>query len=68
MFNWLMNPIYNIISWVLLRWHDVWAAILPHGRFLGTTSGPEKLCLSCPGSRPLSSPPDVSVRPILAKL
>jgi YidC/Oxa1 family membrane protein insertase len=36
MFNWLMNPIYNIISWVLLRWHDVWAAILPHGRFLGT--------------------------------
>jgi YidC/Oxa1 family membrane protein insertase len=36
MFNWLMNPIYNIISWVLLRWHWVWDAILPNGRFLGT--------------------------------
>ncbi len=34
--HWLMEPIYNIISWVLLRWHWVWDAILPNGRFLGT--------------------------------
>jgi YidC/Oxa1 family membrane protein insertase len=36
--SWLMEPIYNIISWVLLRWHELWALILPgDGRFLGTS-------------------------------
>ena len=35
--GWLMNPIYNAISWILLRWHWVWDHILPDGRFLGTT-------------------------------
>ena len=35
--GWLMDPIYNAISWILLRWHWVWDAILPDGRFLGTT-------------------------------
>lgn len=34
--HWLMEPIYNIISWVLLKWHWLWDAILPDGRFLGT--------------------------------
>ena len=32
-----MEPIYNAISWILLRWHWVWDAILPNGNFLGTT-------------------------------
>jgi YidC/Oxa1 family membrane protein insertase len=35
--GWLMNPIYAVISWILLRWHWVWDAILPNGQFLGTT-------------------------------
>jgi YidC/Oxa1 family membrane protein insertase len=35
--SWLMEPIYNAISWILLRWHWVWDAILPNGNFLGTT-------------------------------
>ena len=35
--GWLMDPIYNAISWILLRWHWVWDAILPDGQFLGTT-------------------------------
>jgi YidC/Oxa1 family membrane protein insertase len=35
--GWLMNPIYNAISWILLRWHWVWDHILPDGQFLGTT-------------------------------
>jgi membrane protein insertase, YidC/Oxa1 family, C-terminal domain len=36
--SWLMEPIYNIISWVLLRWHELWALLLPgDGRFLGTS-------------------------------
>ncbi|MBX6748862.1 MAG: membrane protein insertase YidC, partial [Micromonosporaceae bacterium] len=34
----MMEPIYKIISWVLLRWHDLWALLLPgDGRFLGTS-------------------------------
>ena len=37
--GWLMDPIYNAISWILLRWHWVWDAILQDGRFLGTTGG-----------------------------
>ncbi len=35
--SWLMEPIYNAISWILLRWNWVWDAILPNGNFLGTT-------------------------------
>jgi len=36
--SWLMEPIYNVISWVLLRWHELWALLLPgDGRFLGTS-------------------------------
>jgi YidC/Oxa1 family membrane protein insertase len=36
--SWLMEPIYNIISWILLRWHELWALLLPgDGRFLGTS-------------------------------
>jgi YidC/Oxa1 family membrane protein insertase len=35
--GWLMEPIYTVISWILLRWHWVWDAILPNGHFLGTT-------------------------------
>jgi YidC/Oxa1 family membrane protein insertase len=36
--NWLMNPIYEGISWVLLRWHQVWSFLLPgDGHFLGTS-------------------------------
>ncbi|HEX5997453.1 MAG TPA: membrane protein insertase YidC [Jiangellales bacterium] len=35
--SWLMEPIYNTISWVLLRWHEFWAFVLPgDGRFIGT--------------------------------
>jgi membrane protein insertase, YidC/Oxa1 family, C-terminal domain len=35
--SWLMEPIYNTISWILLRWHDLWSLLLPgEGRFLGT--------------------------------
>ena len=36
--GWLMEPIYNIISWVLLRWHELWDFLLPDGRFLGYTT------------------------------
>src|SRR4051794_18091100 len=33
----MMGPIYTAISWILLRWHQLWAAILPgDGRLLGT--------------------------------
>ncbi len=34
--SWLMEPIYNTISWILLRWHELWDLLLPDGRFLGT--------------------------------
>jgi YidC/Oxa1 family membrane protein insertase len=35
--GWLMGPIYTSISWILLRWHQLWAAILPgSGHWLGT--------------------------------
>ncbi|HLT12441.1 MAG TPA: membrane protein insertase YidC [Micromonosporaceae bacterium] len=33
----MMNPIYTAISWIMLRWHDLWDLILPDGTFLGTT-------------------------------
>lgn len=33
----MMGPIYTAISWILLRWHQVWAAALPgSGHWLGT--------------------------------
>src|ERR1051325_10273134 len=31
-----MDYIYTAISWILLRWHDLWDAVLPDGAFLGT--------------------------------
>ncbi len=31
-----MDYIYTAISWMLLRWHSVWDAVLPDGRVLGT--------------------------------
>jgi YidC/Oxa1 family membrane protein insertase len=31
-----MDYIYTAISWILLRWHDLWDAVLPDGKFLGT--------------------------------
>ena len=31
-----MDPIYTAISWILLQWHTLWAAILPDGRFIAT--------------------------------
>ena len=31
-----MDLIYTAISWILLRWHSLWAAILPDGTFLAT--------------------------------
>jgi YidC/Oxa1 family membrane protein insertase len=34
--GWLMEPIYFAISWILLRWHEVFDLILPNGTFLGT--------------------------------
>ena len=35
--GWLMGPIYTSISWILLRWHELWAMILPgSGQWLGT--------------------------------
>jgi YidC/Oxa1 family membrane protein insertase len=34
--SWNLNWIYTAISWLLLRWHDMWDAILPNGRLLGT--------------------------------
>ncbi len=34
----MMEWIYWSISWILLRWHDLWAAVLPgEGTFLGTS-------------------------------
>jgi len=34
----MLDWIYTAISWILLRWHDLWAAILPGSHyFLGTT-------------------------------
>jgi YidC/Oxa1 family membrane protein insertase len=36
MFSGLMGAIYTGISWILLRWHDMWHVILPNGRLLGT--------------------------------
>jgi YidC/Oxa1 family membrane protein insertase len=36
MFGTLMYGIYTAISWILLRWHDLWDLILGNGRFLGT--------------------------------
>jgi YidC/Oxa1 family membrane protein insertase len=32
----LMTWIYTGISWILLRWHDLWDLILGNGTFLGT--------------------------------
>jgi YidC/Oxa1 family membrane protein insertase len=33
----MMGPIYTAISWILLRWHQVWAHVLPgSGHWLGT--------------------------------
>jgi YidC/Oxa1 family membrane protein insertase len=34
--GWLMGPIYFTISWILLRWHELFALILPDRMFLGT--------------------------------
>jgi YidC/Oxa1 family membrane protein insertase len=34
--SWLMDPIEQVITWILLQWHWVWDAILPNGQFLGT--------------------------------
>jgi YidC/Oxa1 family membrane protein insertase len=34
--GWLMEPIYFAISWILLRWHELFDLILPNGTFLGT--------------------------------
>jgi YidC/Oxa1 family membrane protein insertase len=31
-----LDWIYYAISWILLRWHDLWDYVLPDGRFLGT--------------------------------
>jgi YidC/Oxa1 family membrane protein insertase len=31
-----MDIIYTVISWILLRWHDLWSKILPEGEVLGT--------------------------------
>ena len=31
-----LHYVYYAISWVLLRWHDLWELVLPEGRFLGT--------------------------------
>jgi YidC/Oxa1 family membrane protein insertase len=34
----MMDWIYTAISWILLRWHQLWEAVLPgSGMFLGTT-------------------------------
>src|ERR1700730_3631376 len=32
----LMFGVYTAISWILLRWHDLWHMIVGNGRFLGT--------------------------------
>ncbi|GIJ47147.1 hypothetical protein Val02_40330 [Virgisporangium aliadipatigenens] len=31
-----MDAIYTAISWILLRWHDLWSKVLPDGEVLGT--------------------------------
>jgi YidC/Oxa1 family membrane protein insertase len=31
-----LNWIYTAISWILLRWHDLWSAVLPGGQVLAT--------------------------------
>ncbi|MEU4243077.1 membrane protein insertase YidC [Actinoplanes sp. NPDC026619] len=31
-----LDWIYYAISWILLRWHALWDAVLPSGRFIGT--------------------------------
>jgi YidC/Oxa1 family membrane protein insertase len=36
MFGQLMYWIYTGISWILLRWHDLWNLLLGNGQFLGT--------------------------------
>jgi YidC/Oxa1 family membrane protein insertase len=43
----MMGPIYTAISWILLRWHELWAAALPgSGEWLGT-SWPWILSIIC---------------------
>ncbi|MGH3714408.1 MAG: membrane protein insertase YidC [Micromonosporaceae bacterium] len=40
MFNWVSDLLFYVyygISWILLRWHDVWNWALPDGQTLGTT-------------------------------
>ncbi len=35
--NWLsLDPVYFGISWILLRWHELWDLLLPDARVLGT--------------------------------
>src|SRR3954447_1211036 len=34
--GWLMGPICFAISWILLRWHELFDFLLPNGTFLGT--------------------------------
>src|SRR5256885_15556690 len=36
MFSAIMGAIYGAISWILLRWHDMWHALLPTARGLNT--------------------------------
>jgi YidC/Oxa1 family membrane protein insertase len=36
MFGQLMYWVYTGISWILLRWHDLWQLIFGNGTFLGT--------------------------------
>jgi YidC/Oxa1 family membrane protein insertase len=31
-----LNWLYTAVSWIMLRWHDLWSAILGDGTFLGT--------------------------------
>ena len=38
MFDWIsLDWIYYGISWILLRWHELWDMVLPEGLVLGTT-------------------------------
>jgi YidC/Oxa1 family membrane protein insertase len=38
MFKGLMGVIYGVISWILLKWHELWDLVLPGtGTFLATT-------------------------------
>ena len=35
--NWLsLDPVYFAISWILLRWHELWDFVLPNTSVLGT--------------------------------